>query len=100
MFDYSLFLTINSIKPYVNIVRNKLNKYKEEILGEEQCTFQKRRECADAILTINQILHKRREENLPIYLLFIDYEKAYYSLNHDKIYKILTEEKIPPHLRQ
>jgi hypothetical protein len=36
-------------------------------------------------------------EDLPTYLLFIDYEKAYDNLNHGKIWKILTEEKIPPY---
>jgi hypothetical protein len=29
----------------------------------------------DAIFTINQILEKKREQNLPTYLLFVDYEK-------------------------
>jgi hypothetical protein len=41
---------------------------------------------------------KRREQNLPTYPLFIDYEKAFDSLNRDRIWKILAEEKIPPHL--
>jgi hypothetical protein len=39
----------------------------------------------------------KRVENLPTYLLFIDYEKAYDNLNHCKVWKILTEEKIPPY---
>jgi hypothetical protein len=45
-----------------------------------------------------KILEKRREQNLPTYLLFIDYERAYDGLIRDRIWKILAEEKIPPHL--
>jgi hypothetical protein len=43
-----------------------------------------RKRIVEAIFTINQIL-KRKEQNLPTYLLFKDYEKAYDSLNCDRI---------------
>jgi hypothetical protein len=72
-------------KLYANILRNKLNKYTEEILGEEQCGSRTGRGWVDAIFTINQILQKRREQNLSTYLLFIDYEKAYDKLNRDRL---------------
>jgi hypothetical protein len=53
-------------KLYANILRNKWNKYPEEILGEEQCGFRTGRGCGDAIFTINQILEKRtKSTNLP-----------------------------------
>jgi hypothetical protein len=53
-------------KLYANILRYKLNKYTEEILGEEQCGFRTIRGCVDAIFTINQILKKRtKSTNLP-----------------------------------
>jgi hypothetical protein len=50
-----------------------------------------------AIFMINQISGKR-EQNLPTYLLFTGYEKACNNFNYDKIWKILTEDKILPHL--
>jgi hypothetical protein len=55
-----------SSKLYVNILRNKLNKYTEEFLGKEQCGFRTGRGCVDAIFMINQILEKRtKSTNLP-----------------------------------
>jgi hypothetical protein len=50
-------------------MRKKLNKYTEEILGEGQCGFQKEKRWVHAIFTINQIVKKRREQNLSTYLM-------------------------------
>jgi hypothetical protein len=38
----------------------------------------------DAICTLQQILEKRREFNLPTFILFVDYEKAYDNLTPTK----------------
>ena len=43
---------------------------------EEQCGFIQGRSCTNAIFTVQQIIDKRKEHNLPLFLLFIDYEKA------------------------
>jgi hypothetical protein len=59
-----------------NIIRNRLNEYLEDEMVEEQCGFGKGRSCTDAIFTVQQIIEKRKEHNLPLFLLFIDYEKA------------------------
>jgi hypothetical protein len=64
--DRGITLLSTASKLYANILRIELNKYTEEILGEEQCGFQEGRGCVDAVFMINQILEKRREQNLPI----------------------------------
>ena len=35
---------------------------------EEQCGFRKGRNCTDAIFTVQQIMEKRKERNLPLYI--------------------------------
>ena len=47
----------------------------------EQCGFIKGRSCTDAIFTVQQIMEKRAEHNLQLFLLFIDYEKAHDNVN-------------------
>jgi hypothetical protein len=69
----------------------------EEKTAEQQCDFIKGHSCADAILTVQQILEKRKEHNLPLFLLFIDYEKAYDNVNRDILWKTM-ENKIPDSL--
>ena len=53
--------------------------------------------CTDAIFTVQQIMEKRKEHNLPLFLLFIDYEKAYDNVNRDKLWEIM-DNKIPDYL--
>ena len=43
---------------------------------------------------MQQIIEKRREHNLLLFLLFIDYEKAYDNVNRDKLWEMM-DNKIP-----
>ena len=56
---------------------------------EEQCGFRKGRSCTDAIFAVQKIIEKRKEYNLPLFLLFIDYEKAYDNVKRDKLWEIM-----------
>jgi hypothetical protein len=77
-------------KLVTNVIKNKLNAH----LEEEQCSFRKGYNCADAIFIAQQIIEKREEHNLPLFLLFIDYEKAYDNVNTDILWQVM-EKKIP-----
>jgi hypothetical protein len=46
---------------------------------------------------IHQILEKIKVQNLLTCLLFTDHEKAYDSLNHVKVWRILKGDKISSH---
>ena len=39
---------------------------------------------------------KRKEHNLPLFLLFIDYKKAYDNVNRDKLWEMMDE--VPKYL--
>ena len=43
---------------------------------------------------MQQIIEKRKAYNLPLFLLFIDYEKAYDNVNRDKLWE-MKDNKIP-----
>ena len=49
-------------------------------------------------LFLNWIIEKARESQKNIYLCFIDYTKAFDSVDHNKLWKILQEMGIPGHL--
>ena len=61
-----------------------MNKLEDEIV-EEECGFRKGRSRTDAIFTVQQIMVKREENNLPLFLLFLDYENAYNNMNRVKL---------------
>ena len=41
---------------------------------------------------VQQITEKRKEHNLPLFLLFIDYEKAYDNVNRDKLWEMMDNK--------
>jgi len=81
-------------KLFANTIKNRLNEHLGEEMVEGQCGFRKGRSCIDAIFTVQQIIEKRKAYNLPLFLLFIDYEKAYDNVNRDKLWE-MKDNKIP-----
>ena len=67
-------------------------------LPDVQAGFRKSRGTRDKIANILWILGKARRFQKNVYLCFIDYTKAFDSVDHNKLWKILKEMGIPDHL--
>ena len=67
-------------------------------LPDVQAGFRKGRGTRDQIVNIHWIIKKAREFQKNIYLCFIDYAKAFDSVDHNKLWKSLKEKGIPDHL--
>ena len=67
-------------------------------LPDVQAGFRKGRGTRDQIANILWIIEKAREFQKNIYFCFIDYAKAFDSVDHNKLWKILKEMGIPDHL--
>ena len=67
-------------------------------LPDVQAGFRKGRETKDQIANIHWIIKKAKELQKNIYFCFIDYAKAFDSVDHKKLWKILKEMRIPDHL--
>ena len=67
-------------------------------LPDVQAGFRKGRGTRDQIANICWIIEKAREFQKNIHFYFIDYAKAFDSVDHTKLWKILQEVEIPDHL--
>ena len=67
-------------------------------LPDVQAGFRKGRGTRDQIASIRWIIKKAREFQKNIYFCFTDYAKAFDSVAHNKLWKILKEMGIPDHL--
>ena len=67
-------------------------------LPDVQAGFRKGRGNTDQIANIHWIIKKAREFQKNIYFCFIDYDKAFDCVDHNKLWKILKEMGIPDHL--
>ena len=66
-------------------------------LPDVQAGFRKGRGTRGQIANIRWIIEKAREFQKSIYFCFIDYAKAFDSVDHNKLWKILQERGIPDH---
>ena len=73
----------------------RLQQYVNRELPDVQVGFRNGRGTRDQISNIHWIIKTAREFQKNIYFCFIDYAKAFYSVDHNKLWKILKEMGIP-----
>ena len=77
------------------IILQRLIDALEEILRDQQMGFRKNRSCTDHIATLRIIAEQSLEWNSSLYITFIDFEKAFDSVDHSTLWKILRHYGIP-----
>ena len=91
-------LMSHASKVMFQILQVRLQQYVNFELRDVQADFRKGRGTRVQIANICWIIKKAREFQKNIYFCFIDYAKAFDSLDHNKLWKILKEMGIPDHL--
>ena len=82
----------------LNILQARLQQYVNRELPDVQAGFRKGRGTRDQIANICWIIEKARELQKNIYFCFTDYAKAFDCVDHNILWKILKEMRIPDHL--
>ena len=82
----------------LKILQARLQQYVNHELPDVQAGFRKGRGTRDQIANICWINKKARVFQKNIYFCFIDYNKAFDCVDHNKLWKILKEMGIPNHL--
>ena len=82
----------------LKILQARLQQYVNCELPDVQAGFRKGRGTRDQIANIHWIFEKTREFQKNIYFCFIDYDKAFDCVDHNKLWKILLWMGIPDHL--
>ena len=81
----------------LKILQARLQQFVKQELPDAQVVFRKGRGTRDQIANISWIIEKAREfQN--IYFCFIDYEKVFDYVDHNKLWKILKDMGMPDHL--
>ena len=82
----------------LKILQARLQQYVNQELPDVQAGFRKGRGTRDQIANIYWITEKAREFQKNIYFCFVNYAKAFDSVDHNKLWEILKEMGIPDHL--
>ena len=91
-------LISHASKVMLKILHARLQQYVNQELPNVQAGFRKGRGTRDQIANFHLIIEKAREFQKNIYFCFIDYAKAFDCVDHNKLWKILKENRIPDQL--
>ena len=82
-------------KIFNRVILNRLKNAVDPRLRDNQAGFRRNRSCTDQIATLRIILEQSLEWRTPLYVNFIDYEKAFDSVDRNSLWKLLRHYGIP-----
>ncbi|XP_063531447.1 uncharacterized protein LOC134742328 [Cydia strobilella] len=85
-------------KAFAKVVLRRLNTLASRIFPESQCGFRAGRSTNDMIFTLRQLQEKSREHRVPLYMAFVDLNKAFDTVSRDGLYEVLSGIGCPPKL--
>ena len=89
----SISLMSTVAKVFNSIICKRISDFLDsnDLLVEEQNGFRKLRSCIEHIYSLYTVLRNRKENNLETFVCYIDFAKAFDSVNHDLLFaKLLS----------
>ena len=88
-------------KTLARIIVNRLtSKVADQVIPESQCGFRSARGTVDMLFSARQVQEKCREQNMDLYMVFVDLTKAFDSVGREGLWKILKKAGCPPRITE
>ena len=88
-------LLATASKVLSKIILDRMKAALDSLLRDEQAGFRQERSCTDQIATLRIIIEQSLEWNTGLYLVFVDFEKAFDSVDREVIWQILWHYGVP-----
>ena len=85
-------------KVFNRIILNRMKTTVDEKLRDNQAGFRANRSCTDQITTLRIIIEQTLEWNSTAYINFVDYQKAFDSVDRTTLWKLMRHYGIPEKL--
>ena len=82
-------------KVFNRILLERMKEAVDPKLRDQQAGFRRNRSCADQIASLRIIVEQSLEWNSSLYINFIDYEKAFDSVDRETLWKLMKHYGIP-----
>ncbi len=91
-------ITLLSIpsKIFCRVLLKRIDQAIDPRLRQEQAGFRKGRGCMDQIFALRNIIEQCLEWNVPLYINFVDFKKAFDSVHRETLWRILLSYGVPP----
>ena len=86
-------------KVFAKVILIRLQKLAERVYPKSQCGFRAGRSTIDMVFSLRQLQEKCREQQMPLYIAFIDLTKAFDLVSRDGLFQILPKIGCPPKLQ-
>ena len=96
--NHRVISLINCWEDTGKILLNRLIAHLDQagLIPESQCGFRKDRGTIDMIFTVRQLQKKCQEQNVDLYMTFVDLTKAFDTVSRDGLWKIMAKIGCPP----
>ena len=84
-----------SAKVYNRLMLNRIYHEVNKILRSSQTGFRKNMSSIEHICTLRRIMEGYKDKQLPLFVTFVDFSKAFDSIDREAIWKILRHYGIP-----
>ena len=85
-------------KVFNRIILERMKDMVDPMLRDQQAGFRQNRSCLDQIATLRIIVEQSLEWNSSLYVNFVDYEKAFDSVDRKTLWKLLRHYGVPTKL--
>ena len=86
-------------KVFARVILTRLQKLAERIYPESQCGFRAERSTIDMVFSLRQLPEKCREQQLLLYIAFIDLTMAFDLVSRDGLFMVLPKIGCPAKLQ-
>lgn len=96
----TIALVSHASKILLRVILERMQCKLESEIAEEQAGFRAKRGTRDQITNLRIIVEKSKEYSQPLYMCFVDFQKAFDMVKHGDMWMTMLEMGFPPHLIQ
>ena len=96
----TISLRVHASKVLLKIIKGRIKLHYDREMAEEHAGFVEGKGTREEIVNIRIIIEKCRDQNIPLYMCFIDYTKAFESVSHMKLWDTMEQMGCSVHIIQ